>query len=113
MSTKPISISPLAQPVPADVELELPDHVDRVDDEDDAEAAQDILGLVRERLELGSEVADVTIAASIASIAARGDQRGRWLAAFGSPLGRLLAARGGDLNASLSVLVALAQPRGS
>lgn len=110
MATKPMSESTPWPMVPDDVENELPDHVH---EQDDADAAQDILGLVRERLELGSEVSDVTIAASIASIAARSDQRGRWLAAFGSPLGRWLAARGSDLNTSLTALVALAQARGS
>ena len=112
MSTKPITISMPPPVIPGGSEVEHEDHF-RDSDLNEADEGLDVLSLVRERLELGSEVADVTIAASIAAIAARGDQRGRWLAAFGSPLGRWLASRGRDLNASLTALVALAQARGS
>ena len=68
----------------------------------------DLIGHVRDRLELDGCISDVTIAASLAQIGARGDMRGRWLAAFGSPLGKHLAMRGSDLNTSLNVLLGLA-----
>ncbi len=77
----------------------------------DANDEPDLLDLVRERLGIGVDVSDVTIASSLAAIATKGDQRSRWLAAFGSPLGKVLAARGADLNAALTSLVALAQTR--
>ena len=66
-----------------------------------------LLDRVRERLDLGADVSDVTIAASLAAIAANSDTRGRWLAAFGSPLGRWLASRGRDLNTTLNTLIAM------
>ncbi|MGE0700492.1 MAG: hypothetical protein AB7O57_15450 [Hyphomicrobiaceae bacterium] len=72
------------------------------------DAAADPIECVRLRLEIEDDVPDVTIAASLAQIAARGDVRGRWLAAFGSPLGKHMAVRGSDLNAALNVLLALA-----
>lgn len=74
--------------------------------------AFDLIEVVRNRLELDQSMPDVTIAASLAQIAAKGDARGRWLAAFGSPLGKHLAMRGSDLNTALNVLLALA-PRQS
>lgn len=70
--------------------------------------ALDPVELVRSRLQIEDEVADVTIAASLAQIGARSDGRERWLAAFGSPLGKHLALRGSDLSAVLDVLLALA-----
>lgn len=63
---------------------------------------------VRRRLEIEDYVPDVTIAASLAQIATRGEARERWLAAFGSPLGKHLAQRGSDLNTALNTLLALA-----
>jgi hypothetical protein len=71
-------------------------------DADDA----DPIEKVRDRLGLGDEVAEVTIAASLAQVAGKSDPRERWLAAFGSPLGKVLASRGGDLNAALEVVLA-------
>ncbi len=68
----------------------------------------ELIDLVRERLGIGDEPSDVTIAASLAAIAAKGDARGRWLAAVGSPLGRWLASRGTDLNTALNTLLAVA-----
>lgn len=67
----------------------------------------DPVELVRIRFEVEDGVSDVSIAASLAQIAARSEPRERWLAAFGSPLGKYLARRGGDLNASLDLLLAL------
>lgn len=67
----------------------------------------DPVELVRQRLGIEDSVSDVCIAASLAQISARVEQRDRWLAAFGSPLGKHLARRGGDLSASLDVLLAL------
>lgn len=68
----------------------------------------DLIEHLRDRLEIGDEISDVTIAASLAQIGSRGDMRGRWLAAFGSPLGKHLAMRGSDLNTLLNVLLVLA-----
>jgi hypothetical protein len=73
-----------------------------------ADEPLDPVELVRVRLEVEDRVPDVTIAASLAQIGARNDQRERWLAAFGSPLGKHLASRGGDLTDALDVLLALA-----
>lgn len=67
----------------------------------------DPVELVRLRLAIDESVSDVSIAASLAQIAARTEPRERWLAAFGSPLGKYLARRGGDLSASLDLLLAL------
>lgn len=72
---------------------------------------EDVLDLVRQRLDLPDDVSDMTIASSLALIAGRSDDRGRWLAAFASPVGRRLAARGRDLDPALASLVALAQSR--
>ena len=66
---------------------------------------------VRRRLEIADDVADVTIAASLAQIATRGEPRERWLAAFGSPRSKHLAQRGSDLNTALNTLLALAPRR--
>jgi hypothetical protein len=71
----------------------------------------DLIELVRRRLDLGEEVSDVTIAASLAAISGKDDPRGRWLAAFGSPLGKRLASRGTDINAAITSLVALSDSR--
>jgi hypothetical protein len=68
----------------------------------------DIIDLVRLRLDLGDEIPDVTIAASLATIGTKGETRARGLVAFSSPLGKCLAARGADLNAALDTLLALA-----
>ncbi len=73
----------------------------------------DLIEHVRARLDLDYSISDVTIAASLAQIGARGDTRARWLAAFGSPLGKHLAMRGCDLNTSLNVLLGLAPRRQS
>ena len=80
------------------------------------EAARDddefaLIDRLRERLDIGDELSDVTIAASLTAVAATGDMRGRWLAAFGSPLGRYLAMRGADLNTALNTVLALAPRR--
>ena len=74
----------------------------------EAEDPSDPIELVRRRLEIDERLPDVSIAASLAQIATRGDARERWLAAFGSPIGKHLAKRGGDLNAALDVLLSLA-----
>lgn len=102
------AVAPAAGPVavgPTDVD-------DAADARPDA-ADLDILDLVRLRLDLDDDVSNVTIAASVAAIAAREDHRGRWLAAFGSPLGRTLAARGHDLKVALDNLIALSVSRAS
>lgn len=99
MSTKSSTSAPSLPPVGA---VSLREHEGQ-----DAEGADDIIDLVRQRLLVGADVSDVTIAATVAAIAARDDHRGRWLAAFGSPLGRYLAARGDDIGTALANLVAL------
>ena len=69
----------------------------------------DPVGALRQRLDLDeSDVSDVTIAASLAAIAAKGEGRDRWLAAFSSPLGKWLAMRGTDLNTALNVVLSFA-----
>lgn len=73
----------------------------------ETEDPSDPIELVRRRLDIDDRLPDVSIAASLAQIATRGDARERWLAAFGSPLGKFLAKRGGDLNATLDVLLGL------
>ena len=79
------------------------------DDEHEDDAEMDLLDLVRDRLGIDDEgLSDVTIAASLAAIAAKGDPRARWLAAFSSPLGKWLAMRGTDLNTALNTVLALA-----
>lgn len=104
MATKPtIEREPQGLPAARDAD----DDMDRrflgeADDE------LELIDLVRERLGIGDEPSDVTIAASLAAIAAKGDARGRWLAAFGSPLGKWLASRGTDLNTALNTLLGLA-----
>jgi len=109
MSTKPaIAIS-----IPALVAPDFGEGDDALDRAEDESGELDVIRLVRQRLDLDDDVADVAIAASIAAIVSRDDQRGRWLAAFGSPLGRVLAARGQDLNVAVSNLVALAMSRAS
>ena len=104
MATKP-TIEDGPQTVPAARDAD--DDADRrfLSDGDDE---LELIELVRERLGIGDEPSDVTIAASLAAIAAKGDARGRWLAAFGSPLGRWLASRGTDLNTALNTLLGLA-----
>lgn len=104
MTTKPmIEIAPL---VPL-VGLDDGDEMDQAFQEFDGDEVE-LIGLLRQRLGIGDELPDVTIAASLAAIAAKGDSRGRWLAAFGSPLGRHLAARGADLNTALNIVLGLA-----
>ncbi len=68
----------------------------------------DVIELLRLRLDIDDEISDVTIASSLAAIAAKGDNRARWLAAFSSPLGKWLAGRGTDLNTALNTVLLLA-----
>ena len=75
-------------------------------DEDDEDL--DIIELLRQRLDIDDAIPDVTIASSLAAIAAKGDNRARWLAAFSSPLGKWLAMRGTDLNTALNTVLLLA-----
>ena len=75
-------------------------------DEDDENL--DVIELLRLRLDIDDEISDVTIASSLAAIAAKGDNRARWLAAFSSPLGKWLAMRGTDLNTALNTVLLLA-----
>ncbi len=76
-------------------------------DEDDENL--DVIDLLRARLGIeDDEISDVTIASSLAAIAAKGDNRARWLAAFSSPLGKWLASRGTDLNTALNTVLLLA-----
>ena len=75
-------------------------------DEDDEDL--DVIELLRDRLDIDDEISDVTIASSLAAIAAKGDNRARWLAAFSSPLGKWLAMRGTDLNTALNTVLLLA-----
>lgn len=84
-------------------ETELPFDLD-AEDEDPLDAVE----LARIRLALEDGVSDVTIAASLAQIAARPEQRERWLAAFASPVGKHLASRGTDLSSAIEILLALA-----
>ncbi|MFM9941864.1 MAG: hypothetical protein ACKVP7_20465 [Hyphomicrobiaceae bacterium] len=108
MTTKPtIEIAPLSPPqvMTDDDELDLARH----DDDGEGEGDElELIGLLRHRLGISDELPDVSIAASLAAIAAKGDTRGRWLAAFGSPLGRWLAASGRDLNTALNVVLGVA-----
>ena len=79
-------------------------------DEDDEDL--DIIELLRQRLDIDDAIPDVTIASSLAAIAAKGDNRARWLAAFSSPLGKWLAMRGTDLNTALNTVLLMApKPR--
>lgn len=64
------------------------------------------ISAIRLRLQIDDEISDVTIAVSLSAIAAKGDPRARWLAAFTSPLGKWLAMRGADLNTALNVMMA-------
>ncbi len=89
----------------SDAEAEEAMRLDLLADTDDE---FDPVGAVREQLGIDDEISDVTIAASLAVIAAKGEPRARWLAAFTSPLGRWLAMRGADLNTSLNVLMTFA-----
>lgn len=105
MTTKPVTDGPLGSGTESSAEP----------DEDlgrqflpDADDDLELIDQVRERLGIHDEPSDVTIAASLAAIAAKGDARARWLAAFGSPLGRWLASRGTDLNTALNILLAVA-----
>ena len=83
------------------------DNDDLIDiDEDDENL--DVIELLRQRLGIEDEISDVTIASSLAAIAAKGDNRARWLAAFSSPLGKWLAMRGTDLNTALNTVLLLA-----
>ncbi len=66
----------------------------------------DAVGTVRDHLDIEDDITDLTIASSLAAIAAKGDPRARWLAAFTSPLGKWLAQRGTDLNTALNVMMA-------
>lgn len=76
-------------------------------DEDDEDL--DVIDLLRHCLGIEEdEISDVTIASSLAAIAAKGDMRARWLAAFSSPLGKWLAMRGTDLNTALNTVLLLA-----
>ena len=75
-------------------------------DEEDEDL--DVIEMLRDRLDIDDAISDVTIAASLAAIAAKGDNRARWLAAFSSPLGKWLAMRGTDLNTALNTVLLLA-----
>ena len=107
MSTKDIAIQPVEVSTPRDGGSDGQTDWDRAVDS----AEVDLLDLVRERLDLADEISDMTIASSLAAIAAQTEQRDRWLAAFNSPLGKRLAVRGGNSNEALVVLIALAQSR--
>ena len=107
MSTKDIAIQPVEVSTPRDGGSDGQTDWDRAVDS----AEVDLLDLVRERLDLADEISDMTIASSLAAIAAHSEQRDRWLAAFNSPLGKRLAVRGGNSNEALAVLVSLAQTR--
>lgn len=106
----PGDASPLAEPRTGPSKLEEAAAELAAPEPEDDEAA-DPIEHVRRRLDVEDFVPDVTIAASLAQIAARGDPRERWLAAFGSPLGKHLAQRGSDLNTALNALLALAPRR--
>jgi hypothetical protein len=67
----------------------------------------ELVGVVRERLDVDSAFPDAAILASLQAIARRSDPRGRWRAAFDSNLGHWLALKGSDLNTALNTLVAL------
>jgi len=67
----------------------------------------ELVGVVRERLNVDSAFPDAAILASLQAIASRSDPRGRWRAAFDSNLGHWLALKGSDLNTALNTLVAL------
>lgn len=107
MNTKDIVVEPIEASAPRDSG---PDH--DVDWDLAAGGAEDdLLDLVRERLDLADEISDMTIASSLAAIAVHDQQQDRWLAAVGSPLGKRLTLRGGDSNAALILLVSLSQTR--
>ncbi len=75
-----------------------------------AEHLAELVGHVRERLQIEDAFDDAAILASLIEIAASGERSQRWKAAFNSALGHWLALRGRDLNTALSVLVALLPP---
>ncbi|MEZ5852779.1 MAG: hypothetical protein R3D68_19270 [Hyphomicrobiaceae bacterium] len=93
----------LAQPSSA-TEASEPAALDWFSDRDEV----DSITLLRDRLAIPESISDVTIAASLAAISAKGGQRERWLAAFSSPLGKWLAMRGADLNTVLNVVISFA-----
>lgn len=103
MSSKPIYTHAIPPPRHGLDELDLDD-----DMLDDANDDRDPIELLRDRLGIDDAISDVTIAASLAAIAAKGDSRARWLAAFSSPIGKWLAAQGGDLNTALNVVMSFA-----
>ena len=105
MSDKPEIVFTMPPPLRRleDYEIDEPSEVpEEIDPEVDPVAA------LRQRLDIPDEIPDVTIAASLAAISAKGDARARWLAAFSSPLGRWLASRGTDLNTALNVVLGVA-----
>jgi hypothetical protein len=100
-SNEQVGDQPLSPPTGASRALPADDHLADHDDNDP-------VSQLRERLEIPETIPDVTIAASLAAVSAKGEQRERWLAAFTSPLGKWLAMRGTDLNTALNVVISFA-----
>lgn len=67
----------------------------------------ELVPVVRDRFDLDPAFADDAILASLRSIAAHGQPRERWRAAFDSNLGQVLSREGRDLNSALNTLLAL------
>lgn len=78
---------------------------------DSDEGELDLIDLVREQLGLDDDISDMTIASSLAAIAARADAADRLSVAATSPLGKRLASRGSDMGTALESLVSLAQTK--
>ena len=105
MSEKPLFFFTPPPPLRGLDDYETPaefEHLDEID------PVADPVGALRQRLAIDDTISDVTIASSLATIAAKGSVRERWLAAFTSPLGKWLAVRGADLNTALNVVLSFA-----
>lgn len=110
MGNKPTSVLDMAPVLTGIGEYETPEefrHLYEID------PVRDPVGALRQKLQIDEDISDVTIAATLAAIAARGTARERWIAAFTSPLGKALATRGADLNVALNTVLAFAPPAAS
>lgn len=67
----------------------------------------ELVGIVRRRLDIDDAFPDDAMLASLQAISARSAPRDRWRAAFDSNLGHWIALKGADLNSALNTLIAL------